>query len=402
MARLEWMRLRLGLTEDDRIFQLALAKTQEWISASRQGYFDDDHEGRGRYDVYTFHAPLNTEPLWDLLPKDSLQRVFDAHERLLTATSRPDGWTVCWGRSAEHSALSAIELAAVLLARGKCQDDPALLLGLAARAAHRYMRDWWKDDAVFAHRRGMTHWYRGPSRLMEFSCCTLASLATAAQQFRQADPSLVAEVAPGALYPEQDEWISFDDRGLGVWCYRKGELDFQLALVDGYTSDYCAAPVSPGLFEQIVDNGMACGVPNVFYGETRYLPLRRPDNIRWKPGSFSWVTPVFTHYTDFDWWKPSQDVTGTRSVTIKVNGAVIEGDEHWRFDRKPDAVAMQFAESQTPLRVEWTCDQPHQAFTVAVEGMRDWRSYWNAIRNVHQIDIDPAREIRLRWRIQRR
>jgi hypothetical protein len=63
---------------------------------------------------------------------------------------------------------------------------------------------------------------------------------------------------------------------------------------------------------------------------------------------------------------------------------------------------MHFAESTTPLRVNWDCRQPHQAFTVAVEGMSEWRSYTGPQRLIHQLDIKPAREVALRWRLHGR
>jgi hypothetical protein len=395
MARLEHRRLQLGLTTDRRYFDLALAKTAELLAANPTGFFDDDHQGRGRYDIYSFHAPLTTTPLWDQLPADALRRALAAHERLLLATARPDGGLLAWGRSANAGPVMLLETVAAVLRHGT-PTNRARLLALAGHATRQLQRTGWADDAITAHRRGMTHWYLGPFRLLEGSAVLLSALAHVAAELRDA----TAPPHAGNLFPDQDEWISFDPRGPGVWCYRRGALDFQLPLVDGYTSDYVAAPSAPGSIEQIVDSGMACGVPNVFYAGKRYLPLRRPERVRYRPGQLSWVSPCFTNFTDFDWWKPSTDVPGTRAVTVRVVGNTLVGEERWRFARKPDALAMHFGESLRRLDVQWECARPHQAFTVGVGGMPAWRSHWHPIRALHQLDITPARDVTVRWRLR--
>ncbi len=73
--------------------------------------------------------------------------------------------------------------------------------------------------------------------------------------------------------------------------------------------------------------------------------------------------------------------------------------EQWTFDRVPDALAIYFAESQRPIQVQWQCDRPSRAAVVGVEGMPEWRSYWHPLRRVHQLDIDPARQVRITYRL---
>ena len=392
LARVERARRRLGLQPDATIQQLAERKTAELLAANAHGFLDDCRDGRGRYDSYTFHGFLTTEAYWDALPAALVARVAAAHERLLLATARPDGGGVAWGRSADMTELAVLETAAALLRHGFATDRPRLV-ALAAHAFRRWRVNGWQDDAVMASRRG-THWYLGPFRLLERSLSVLAVLARAAEDLR------AVPEAPGTVtFPAQDVWLPFDDRGPGVWCYRQGALDFQLPLVDGYTSDYVAAPVQPGFLEQPVDTELACGVPNVFCRGKRWLPLRRPEQVRWRPGELSWVTNGFTWFADHDWWKANEDLPGRRAVTVRVAGNEIVGEEQWTFAEMPEALGMQWAESATPLEVRWKCSVPHQAFAVAVAGMPDWRSYWRPQRVVHQLDLEPAREVRLRWRV---
>jgi hypothetical protein len=65
----------------------------------------------------------------------------------------------------------------------------------------------------------------------------------------------------------------------------------------------------------------------------------------------------------------------------------------------PDALSIFFAETRTPLSIEWSCEQPSRATTVAVEGMQHWRSYWNHHRLVHQLDIEPTGHVRLQYSV---
>ena len=398
MARLEKVRAGLGIETDPRIFELAVRRTGETLCRPGAPYLDDDEQGAGRYDVYTFDALLNAEPLWPLLGQEGVREALAAHEKLLLAVANPSGHTVTWGRSAENSNVDGADLAAALVACDAASDAPRLL-GLLAR----FRDDWWADDAVTAHRHKMTHWYRGPSRLVEYSACALSVVAQTARHLRdiaQREPAAPVETNRAKLFPPQDQLVAFDDRGLGVWCYRDASLDFQLPVVAGFTSDYVAAPRCPGVFEQPVDRELACGVPNAFFGKKRYLPLRTPIDVRHEAGKLSWTTPAFTHYNDFDWWKGSDDQPGRREVTCRVEGEALVFDERWTFEQMPDALAIQFAEALVELDIQLEASVPLRRLSVVTDGMPDWRSYWNPLRRVHQFDFDPAREVRLTYRVR--
>lgn len=401
MARLELARRKLGVTDDRRVFDLSLEKTGQ-VLCEGEGFLDDDHLGRGRYDNYTFDALMTAKPLWGLLPEEGMKRTLASHERLLRAAARPDGLGLTWGRSAEFSQVWRMKLALSLVEIG-ATDQPELLAGLAADTIREVMRTYWSDDAVTAHRRGMTHWYRGEQRLLEFSLGWLGYMAEIAgmlQAIAAKTPDLACQSDPATLYPRQDTFVQMDPRGLGAWFYRDGQLDFQLPVVNGYTSDYAAFVYSPGVLEQPVDSFMTCGVPNAFYGKRRYLPLRAPKEIRHADGELSWVTDCFSWFERHDWWTDSDDKPGRREVTVRVADGRLEIAETWRLDEVPDKLAIFVAESRLPLSVSWECSAPSQATTTVVEGMREWRSYWNGHTRVHCLDIEPAGEVDIRYVIE--
>jgi len=261
------------------------------------------------------------------------------------------------------------------------------------------MEDWWGDDALLFHRDRHPHWYFGPGRIMEMSLNVISTLCETAIALRSA-PAITCHEAKEKLFPEQSRFIRFDDRGPGAWCFRRGSLRFQLPLVDGFTSDYVAAPVWPGCFEQICDRGSPCGVPVIQMDGKRWLPLRRPEKVVFDGDSLSWVSPCWTNMTDWDWWKKSEDRPGNRHVHIHVEGDTIVGEETWRFEGVPTAIGFWFAESTTPLEVTWDCDAPFQSTTLVTDGMGDWQSHTHRITRLHQIDIEPRAEVRLRYRLR--
>ncbi len=401
MARLEKLRLKLGVISDDTIYRLALRKSREVFIGEKTGFMDDHHEGKGRFDMYTFDALHNAEPILPEIGGSEIDTALRAHEHLLRATAQPNGWYVCWGRSVERMSLMGMEFAAMLL-KSRSTSEPELMLGLLSNSARRFMKEWWKDDTVAAHRKGMTHWYRGPQRLLEFSLDILVGMAGVVRHLGEVkgnDPDLTAETNPARLFPDQSTWIDFRENGPAVWCRRGDGLNFMLPLVEGYNSDYVAAPLAPGFLEQPIDNEFACGVPNLYYDKKVFLPLHLPANIRHDNNSASWETDTFTWYEGHDWWRPREDVGGIRKVRLTVDGAVLRFEEEWEIENVPDALSIFFAETRTPLSIEWFCEQPSRATTIVIEGMQHWRSYWHHHRLVHQLDIEPTNRVRLKYTI---
>ena len=234
---------------------------------------------------------------------------------------------------------------------------------------------------------------------MEMSLNLISTLCETAFALKAAPP-ITCGNEPALLFPEQSRFIQFDDRGPGVWCFRRDNLRFQLPLVDGFTSDYAAAPVWPGCFEQISDRGSPSGVPVVHIDGKRWLPLRRPENVTFSGDTLAWSTTCWTHMNDWDWWKGSEDRTGSRQVQIRVEGDTIIGEEIWKFDDIPSAIGFWFAESATPLDVTWECDAPHQTTVLVTDGMGDWQSHTHRITRIHQIDIEPRAEVHVGYRLR--
>ena len=396
VARCERARLALELTDDTTVHALAIANCRRVLSESPCGYMDDSEEGRGRYDCYAahgLHGSMELEELSDLRPAFA-----KAWESLLLATVRPDGGTLAWGRSGGPEIAYGDLRSIIGILEAGLAEHPERLAGIAARAVRTIVTDLWHDDAICDHRHRRPHWYLGPGRILERSCNHLANAALAAVKLRTMPPVEIDD-SPAALDADRDVFIQFDPRGPGVWSFVKGKLKAQIPLVDGFTSDYVAAPVWPGLFEQVCDRGMPCGAPVVEIGGKRWLPVRRPEDVVYRPGRLSWRTPCWSHMVGWDWWRGSEDRPGERRVTLTVDGDRLVGEEEWTFDEVPDAVGFWFGESLTPLQVSWECPHEYQVITMAVEGMADWHSHYHPINKLHQIDIEPAKEMKLRYRI---
>lgn len=397
VARCEQARLELGLTDDRHVLELALASSRRFLSGNPLVYMDDNEDGRGRYDIYAGHgfdATCELPELADLRPGQA-----QAWEALTLATAREDGGGLAWGRSGGVCVVQDMLFKSARILEGGHARHAARLAGLAARSARSAMCDWWRDDAIAFHRDRRPHWYFGPGRLLEMSCNHLASLAKAALVLRTA-PAVDIETRSDVLYPQQDTFIRFDQRGPGVWCVRQRDLKLQLPLVDGFTSDYVAAPVWPGRFEQVCDRGFPTGVPVVEIGGKRWLPLRRPQDVVHAPGRLSWCTPVWTHLVDWDWWKGGQDRPGERRVVAEIRDGWLSVQERWTFDQLPEAVGFWLGESLTPLEVVWDCPTPHRTSSIVVDGMHDWHSHDHRIRRLHQIELDPALTLELRYRVR--
>lgn len=397
VLRCEHNRLRLGLTDDLAIFEYARAGCREALGQGNS-FMDDSEEGRGRYDTYAGHGVAATLELPDQLGEFA-PRFVTAWEGLLRACSREDGGSIAWGRSGGHCSMQDLLSRGSAILAAEMSQEPDVLAGLCLAAARALMRDWWRDDALSLHRGRHPHWYFGTGRVLERSVHIISSLCQAAVALRRAPAIEICE-DPAVLYPQQSRFIAFDERGPGVWCVRKGDLRFQVPLTDGFTSDYVAAPVWPGCFEQVSDRGHPCGVPVVEAGGKRWLPLRRPEAVSHCQDGLRWTTPCWSHLVDWDWWKGGEDRPGSRQVHLAVDGDTIVGQEVWTFAEVPEAVGFWFAESLTPISIEWTCPHAHLATTVVTDGMADWQSHYHPIRRLHQIEIEPALEMRLQYRLR--
>ncbi|MBA3281162.1 MAG: glycosyltransferase [Acidimicrobiia bacterium] len=92
---------------------------------------------------------------------------------------------------------------------------------------------------------------------------------------------------------------------------------------------------------------------------------------------------------------PGPPLTATRTAELSVERRTIVLRDHLTFERPPTAVSLAIGEvADRPLHVEWSTENDHQATTVTVGGLSEWRSSWSAIAKVHQLDLEPATELR--------
>ncbi len=396
VALCEKARVEAGIQDDKTFYELAVRKTCEVFLETEEGFLDDDHERRGRYDMYLYHLH-SIEPLFPQFPAEKTARAVERIRELYLATTHPNGSGIQWGRSNGAAGISEVLRVGTFLLRYPHEASREAIYQHLATTIQSATTDWWAEDALCAHRYRSPHWYMGPGRILERSMLFLTALArTGIELNRLPQHQMSGQVGrlSSRAYPEQDTWIPFDTQGAGVWSVRKGRLASQLPLVEGYTSDYVAAPVYAGLFEQVVDKGMPCGVPVVDFGRTRYLPLHHPVDVEKGSGYLKWTTPSWTNCIDWDWWKGAEDRNGRRSVEARIDGESLNVEEYWEFDEIPTGLGIWFAESVTPLMVDWIrCSSPFVPATIEVSGMKDWRSHFHEIKAVHQIDIEPSETV---------
>jgi hypothetical protein len=401
LLRGEVARQKLGVLDDDRLLNKALARTRDLLLANPLGYFDDDKHGGGAYDIYSADVVLFVEPMWDLIGRDPMRGVARTHLELMETLALENGASFGWGRSiGALSVCMTLELAALGL-RHSLTADRGRAAGLAKFAFDTFSRDWIADDLIAAHRYRMTFGYRGPHRLLQMTCDCLTKLAKAAHDLQHAAPA--QPVHRGELFADRDEFVRFETaekRHAGVWVFRRGRHAFQLPLVGGRTcADYAAWPRSPGTFENPVDSPMLVGVPRVIANGLEYAPLHLPAEMTHTPG---------TLYAKYDGFAPvgpghgpdAARLPGRAEFTWRADGDSFAMDVALRFDAPPDAIHLEVPEAAaTPLSVELTSDRPADAGPVTVLGQPAQRSFWGETRRLHQIDVEPAAELTIHARI---
>jgi len=227
----------------------------------------------------------------------------------------------------------------------------------------------------------------------------LGKLAWAARELR----GVTRDVEPApreALLPDRDAWIAFETQPpAGVWSYRSRQLAFVLPVVGATVSDYLPAPHNPGLFEVPVDAPLATSVPFAVRGGERFVAGHRPVECRTEAGSLELVYRDWPAAGRLELDDETPRLAAERRVRFAVEGRRLTARERWRFEQVPDAVAIQWTEARgRPLRLE--CDGAGVvATTIDTSGLAEYRSFWSELPRVHQIDVEPATEIELRWSV---
>lgn len=377
-------------------------RTIDLLTANAGGYLDDSHSRIGRYDIYSGDIYLFTEPCAELLG-DAWTRGARSALDLVERVGASNGAAFSWGRSIGALATClTIELAG--LAAG--HDLGADAAPWAARGAHAFghLHPWFAADGLItAHQHRSTFGYRGAFRRLQMTLDCLGKLVDTAVTLQRAAHHALPDPATTVLFPDRDELIRFeDDRPAGVWTHRSRHLAFVLPIVGSTVSDYLPAPRNPGLFEVPVDADLPTGVPTVFQGGHRYTSGLLPISLTKTAGALELTYDAFPRARQFEVPEDGPPpLAGSRTVRYRVDRRTLHVDEELRFaEEVPDAVAVQVTETAgRPLRVTFRCDRPHATATIDVAGLKEYRSFWSELPTVHQIDVDPAPEIRLGWSV---
>jgi glycosyltransferase involved in cell wall biosynthesis len=402
LARSELARSSLGLiSHDDSVLDSLLRRTAEIMSANPTGYLDDSLTGNARYDIYLADLYLFSEPF-----ADRLGVIWDRGARsaisLVEHTVTGDGTAFPWGRSSGALATCmTIELGALAL-RNQLASNPAQWLTFV-QTAFTNVSKWFSETGVIsAHQYRSTYRYRDIHRLLQMTFDCLGKLAWSAVALKAAAPSIADEAAPFEIaFPEQDELIWFDEkRKAGVWCYRSRGLSFVLPIVGSTLNDYLPVPHYPGLFEVPVETDLPTGIPFAFDGVTRFVPGNLPIEVIKFNGGLRLRYDGYSRSAQWEAPDSMPRLSGNRTVTYEVNGRTLNVDEYLRFDKRPDAVALQIAETMhRPLAVEFNCPTRHAATKIETKGLREYRSFWAELPLAHQLDIDPIEAVRFSFRV---
>jgi len=401
LARCELGRVRLGLVTDTTRLDELVARVERVLGANPRRALDDSNDRIGRYDIYTADVWLFTEPLADRvgpLWSDGLTKALD----LVLAVGSRDGSAVPWGRSTgDLAAALTLELAAFALSEGHAAGREAIWLRRAADAADTLMAGFDSDGVTRAHSHRAQDSYRGPERRLQLTFDLLGKIAWSAGALARVTADVTT--APVAeAYPLGDRWIAFeDDRSAGVWAHRSHGADFVVPFVGTTRSHYLPALFQPGTWEVPVDRDLPTWTPLVAHGLKRYTAGGLPTSVTHEPGK---VTARWDGFPvsgrGLDGADPGAALAATRAAELSVEGRTIVLRDHLTFEQPPRAVSVAVAEvADRSLRVEWQGDGAHQSTVVDVGGLHEWRSSWSELARVHQIDLEPAKEIRYEARV---
>lgn len=411
LARCELARERLGLAVDSALFDDLIERTIALVSRNPDGWHDDSPQAAGRYDIYTADLYLFLQPLADdarLAPRlaEPWLRGLRSAIGLVERVGARNGAAFSWGRSTGALALCmTMELGATALARGLA-GDASLWLGRVAHAFERFA-GWMKGGVIAAHQGRSTYSYRGPERRLQMTLDCLGKLAWAALQLRSAADAtdrvrdLRAAQRSPELFPPCDELIAFEPGGAaGVWAHRSRGLALALPLVGSTLNDYLPAPQCPGFLEVPVEVDLPTGVPFAVRHGTRFAAGGRPSSVEHAEGLLRATWERWPRTAQWDCTAETPALAATRVAELKARGGRLRVRERLRFDELPDALSLQIAESSARrLRVDLECSRAHAVTAIDVSGIKEYRSFWGELARVHQIDVEPARDVELRWTV---
>lgn len=387
-ARAEWARRELGLHSNPADWRLLIAQTRALIQSTGSGFFDDSVENAGRYDIYSPALYLVLEPFHSEFGGDWESGARSCLALVESVLSR-SGSAVPWGRSSGLLSLClTIELTAMT------QRHPQLTASTHwptfGATAFDHCRQWFSAGLATTHQYRSTYAYRGPARRLQMTLDCLSKLAGAIPALLNLCPRTAGEP-----WPLRDQVHRFDAKGSSaVWSFRSPTLEFVVPLLGTTVSDYLPAPLAPGTFEVPVDSAIASFVPVAYVGGTSHVPLGPPVRIehgdaRLTAEYVSWA-PLGVRRPP----EPSSMVPGIRRVEYSVDGRTVHIRESFSFQEPPEMVAVQVTDAMSrPLQVQFQHRKPHGTDTVVpVGGMKDHRSYYGELRDLHQLEMPAATE----------
>ena len=416
LSRCEQARVALGLIVDRGQLDSLLERLRAVLADNPRHALDDSNDGSGRYDIYTADVWLFCEPLADALGDEWRAGLRDALA-LVESLVGPDGTAIPWGRSTGVLSIAlTVELAAVALAH-RVGDDPSAWLRRGADAAAAMPAWFGTDGVVSAHQRRDQDRYRGPARRLQLTFDLLGKLAWAARTLRDVDQSVVAASRPNA-YPTIDRLHVFDNHSTArLWTVRRPGLGFAVPFVGAARSHYLPSPVRPGLFEVPVDQDLPLWTPLIVSAYQRYTAGGLPDSIEHAPGELRVRWDRLVPSTDTFAQERPPALDGTRTAHFHIDGRSLVIDDALTFASAPQAVAVAIPElADRPLTVDFTLptrpssdvrdasrrplgEGASGVSVIDVSGIAEWQTSWSSIARVHQLDLEPAPELRYSVRV---
>ena len=397
LARCELARERLGLAAPSAHLAALVDGTHALLASNPLGFIDDSNDGSSRFDIYLADVYLFTEPLADRLG-DLWRRGLAAAGDLVLQTMTRDGTSIPWGRSTGAlGVVLSVELAALNLGRGLANADVPRW-GDALLRACRSLPGWFGDGLIAAHQHRSTYGYRGPHRRLQMTFDVLGKLLQSAIELGRLDAAGLARAVSVGPQTPRDVLIPLSSAGARVWSYASRDARLVLPLVGGVNADYLPAPRNPGMFEVPVDSQLATGVPVVMFGASRWVPAGPPATVDKRADGLraGWRTAVELRR---GFGERGGERTLDRRVDYRIDGATLHVGEQLDFAAGdlPDGITVQVTERrERPLKVRF---ESGRACIVDVDGLKEYRSFWGELSRVHQVDLDPAAEVRIDYSI---
>ena len=384
------------LSEEERLTGTRPAELDEFIDrtaafmgASGTGWVNDMFDPLVHFDIYTPDMYLFAEPI-----RDEIGEVWGTGFRSVIADldhlAQPDG-TIVWGRSSGLLALAMTIEIAGYGARHGLLDEPTPWLNRARIAADR-LSALLPDGLNAAHQNRMTMSYRGPARRLQMGFDLVDKVAAAAKHLLEAPP--IQAASPAVTWPATDTLIRPDPGSeAAIWGYRSRSLSFVVPVMRGLWTEYVTSPRSPGVLEPPTQTHLALapwfpdpGDPSHPESPSRWMaPTGLPISVEKGPASLTVITSRWGHSDEArtDAWT----IGGERRVTFSVDGRTLRIREQLHVDH-PDVNQITVDVPQLDSRrLDVTVDGDAAVRTVDTRGIAEWRSYWNELPTLHQVEI---------------